>query len=156
MVQIRVNDDGPGLPPEAFEVVFRIGERWDSQKLGSGLGLTIVRDLARLYGGDVRLGRADLGGISVVLKLPVAHSGKRVAVGSVRVTHRSRALRFASSLSHRRNHDAPPLIERPRTERCRCRNHRPGFARRRSCSVDGIGPSTIRVFHSEQTDSRTW
>ncbi len=67
MVQIRVNDDGPGLPPEAFEVVFRIGERWDSQKLGSGLGLTIVRDLARLYGGDVRLGRADLGGISVVL-----------------------------------------------------------------------------------------
>jgi signal transduction histidine kinase len=55
------------LPPEAFEVVFRIGERWDSQKLGSGLGLTIVRDLARLYGGDVRLGRADLGGLSVVL-----------------------------------------------------------------------------------------
>jgi hypothetical protein len=77
MVQIRVNDDGPGLPPEAFEVVFRIGERWDSQKLGSGLGLTIVRDLARLYGGDVRLGRVDLGGLSVVLELPVAHSGKR-------------------------------------------------------------------------------
>jgi signal transduction histidine kinase len=75
MVQIQVDYDGPGLPPEAFEVVFRIGERWDSQKPGSGLGLTIVRDLARLYGGDVRLGRADLGGLSVALELPVAHGG---------------------------------------------------------------------------------
>ncbi len=70
MLVLRVDDDGPGLPPEAFDVVFRIGERWDSQKPGSGLGLTIVRDLARLYGGDVKLDRSPLGGLRVDLELP--------------------------------------------------------------------------------------
>ena len=75
MIVLRVDDDGPGLPPEAFDVVFRIGERWDSQKPGSGLGLTIVRDLARLYGGDVRLDRSDLGGLRADLTLPaVVHN----------------------------------------------------------------------------------
>jgi signal transduction histidine kinase len=73
-VIVRVEDDGPGLPPEAYDVVFRIGERWDSQKPGSGLGLTIVRDLARLYGGDVRLGRSAVGGLSVDLELPLTAS----------------------------------------------------------------------------------
>lgn len=71
MIILRVEDDGPGLPPEAFDVVFRIGERWDSQKPGSGLGLTIVRDLARLYGGDVRLNRSPLGGLRCELELPL-------------------------------------------------------------------------------------
>ncbi len=74
MVLIRIDDDGPGLPPEAFEVVFRIGERWDSQKPGSGLGLTIVRDLARLYGGNVELGCSPSGGLSVALELPLARN----------------------------------------------------------------------------------
>lgn len=68
-VQIIVEDDGRGLPPEAFEVVFRIGEQWDSQKPGGGLGLTIVRDLARLYGGDVKLETSVLGGLRAVLEL---------------------------------------------------------------------------------------
>ncbi|MCB1503807.1 MAG: HAMP domain-containing histidine kinase [Hyphomicrobiaceae bacterium] len=68
-VQIFVEDDGPGLPPEALEIVFRLGERWDSQKPGGGLGLTIVRDLARLYGGDVKLETSDLGGLRAVLEL---------------------------------------------------------------------------------------
>ncbi|MDX2309042.1 MAG: HAMP domain-containing sensor histidine kinase [Hyphomicrobium sp.] len=66
-----VEDDGPGLPPEALEVVFNIGERWDSQTPGSGLGLAIVRDLARLYGGDVHLGTSRLGGVRAVLELPL-------------------------------------------------------------------------------------
>ncbi|WP_244500024.1 ATP-binding protein [Methyloceanibacter superfactus] len=59
MLRLTVDDDGPGLPPEAREVVFNIGERWDSRAAGSGLGLGIVRDLARLYGGDVRLGESS-------------------------------------------------------------------------------------------------
>lgn len=67
---IVIDDDGPGLPPEAMEVVFGIGERWDTRAPGSGLGLAIVRDLARLYGGDVRLGRSDLGGLRAILELP--------------------------------------------------------------------------------------
>jgi signal transduction histidine kinase len=67
---LTVDDDGPGLPPEAREVVFNIGERWDSRAVGSGLGLGIARDLARLYGGDVRLGESNLGGLRVELVLP--------------------------------------------------------------------------------------
>jgi signal transduction histidine kinase len=72
LATIRVEDDGAGLPPEAYEIVFNVGERWDSQKPGSGLGLAIVRDLARLYGGDVRIGKSALGGLDVRLELPRA------------------------------------------------------------------------------------
>jgi len=72
LVQIRVDDDGRGLPPEAFEVVFGVGEQWDSRAGGSGLGLAIVRDLAQLYGGNVELQKSSLGGLSVILSLPVA------------------------------------------------------------------------------------
>ncbi|MGD9712103.1 MAG: sensor histidine kinase [Thermomicrobiales bacterium] len=71
-ITIAVEDDGSGLPPEAYEIVFNVGERWDSQKPGSGLGLAIVRDLAKLYGGDVRLGKSDLGGLAAQLELPKA------------------------------------------------------------------------------------
>lgn len=71
-VCIRVEDDGPGLPPEAFDVVFDIGQRWDSQQPGAGLGLAIVRDLARLYGGEVSLQASSLGGLSATLALPLA------------------------------------------------------------------------------------
>lgn len=71
-VAIAVEDDGTGLPPEAYEIVFNVGERWDSQKPGSGLGLAIVRDLARLYGGDVHLGKSALGGLAAYLELPRA------------------------------------------------------------------------------------
>lgn len=71
-VEIMIEDDGPGLPPEAYEVVFNIGERWDTQKSGSGLGLAIARDLARLYDGDIRLAPSDLGGLAAIVTLPVA------------------------------------------------------------------------------------
>lgn len=67
---IYIDDNGAGLPPEARDLVFNIGERWDSQFPGSGLGLAIARDLARLYGGDVRLDSSPMGGLRVVLTLP--------------------------------------------------------------------------------------
>ena len=69
---ITVDDDGPGLPPEAREVVFRIGERLDERVPGSGLGLPIVRDLSGLYGGEIRLNNSPLGGLQAVLNLPRA------------------------------------------------------------------------------------
>lgn len=75
-VEIVVEDDGPGLPPEAFEVVFNIGERWDTQESGSGLGLAIARDLARLYDGDIRLGRSELGGLAATVTLPAAAASR--------------------------------------------------------------------------------
>lgn len=68
--RLSVEDDGEGLPPEALEVVLELGERWTSTADGSGLGLTIVRDIARLYGGDVALGRSALGGLRATIDLP--------------------------------------------------------------------------------------
>lgn len=73
---LQVDDDGAGLPPEAFEIVFNIGERWDARTHGSGLGLAIVRDLARLYGGDVKLAKSSLGGLSVQIMLPQLEADK--------------------------------------------------------------------------------
>jgi signal transduction histidine kinase len=69
-VGIVVEDDGPGLPPEAWEVVFNVGERWSNDETGSGLGLAIVRDLVHLYGGKISLGRSDIGGLKVQFELP--------------------------------------------------------------------------------------
>lgn len=69
-VTIAIDDDGPGIPVEAREIVFNVGERWDSQAPGSGLGLAIARDLARLYGGDVVLVDSPLGGLRVEFCLP--------------------------------------------------------------------------------------
>ena len=73
-VVIVVEDDGPGLPAQAMDVVFRIGERLDEQVPGSGLGLPIVRDLAQLYGGEIRLENSIKGGLKAVLKLPQARA----------------------------------------------------------------------------------
>ncbi|HMN36166.1 MAG TPA: HAMP domain-containing sensor histidine kinase [Hyphomicrobium sp.] len=72
LLSINIDDDGPGLPPEARRVVFNIGERWDTHAPGTGLGLTIVKDLAELYGGEVELGTSSMGGLSVALRLPRA------------------------------------------------------------------------------------
>jgi signal transduction histidine kinase len=67
---VTIDDNGAGLPLEARDVVFNIGERWDSQVAGSGLGLAIARDLAQLYGGDVVLDSSPLGGLRALLTLP--------------------------------------------------------------------------------------
>ena len=76
MAAIRIGDDGKGLPPEAYEVVFRIGEQWDTQTTqpasGTGLGLAIARDLVVLYGGTIELGTSALGGLEAVIRLPLA------------------------------------------------------------------------------------
>ena len=69
---LQVDDDGKGLPDEALEVVFEIGERWNSRTAGSGLGLAIVRDLAQLYDGNVELRKSKAGGLSALLMLPSA------------------------------------------------------------------------------------
>jgi signal transduction histidine kinase len=67
---IAVEDDGPGLPLESREMVFQIGQRLDERVPGSGLGLSIVRDLAQLYGGEIRLEDSALGGLKATLRLP--------------------------------------------------------------------------------------
>jgi two-component system osmolarity sensor histidine kinase EnvZ len=72
---VAVEDDGPGIPEEEHEQVFRPFYRLDharNQDSGStGLGLAIARDIARIHGGDIALSRSSLGGLKAVLKVPV-------------------------------------------------------------------------------------
>src|SRR5690349_8948663 len=69
-VRIIVDDDGPGLSPVQREQVALRGQRLDVTKPGSGLGLSIVVELAGLYGGVLTLGTAPIGGLRAELALP--------------------------------------------------------------------------------------
>ncbi|MGA9950996.1 MAG: ATP-binding protein [Xanthobacteraceae bacterium] len=69
-VRIIVDDDGPGLSPAEREQVSQRGQRLDETKPGSGLGLSIVIELASLYGGVLTLGTAPIGGLRAELALP--------------------------------------------------------------------------------------
>jgi signal transduction histidine kinase len=70
VVRIVVDDDGRGLSPSEREQVAKRGQRLDETKPGSGLGLSIVVELAALYGGELKLGTAPLGGLRAELVLP--------------------------------------------------------------------------------------
>lgn len=70
VIRIVVDDDGRGLTAAEREQVARRGRRLDETKPGSGLGLSIVVELAGLYGGGLTLGAAPLGGLRAELVLP--------------------------------------------------------------------------------------
>ncbi len=53
--RVTIDDDGQGLAPELREAAMRRGRRLDETRPGSGLGLSIVVDLAALYGGALKL-----------------------------------------------------------------------------------------------------
>ena len=69
-VHVIVDDDGPGLSPSEREQVATRGQRLDETKPGSGLGLSIVVELANLYSGVLTLGTAPIGGLRAELALP--------------------------------------------------------------------------------------
>jgi two-component system osmolarity sensor histidine kinase EnvZ len=75
LVEITVDDDGPGIPEEEREAVFKPFYRLDPSRNpgtgGTGLGLSIARDLARGSGGEVTLEDSPLGGLRATIKLPV-------------------------------------------------------------------------------------
>lgn len=68
--RLLIDDDGPGLPEAAREEVLKRGRRLDETKPGSGLGLSIVSDLAALYRGSLRLDASPMGGLRAILELP--------------------------------------------------------------------------------------
>jgi signal transduction histidine kinase len=72
VVRIVVDDDGRGLSPSERERAAKRGGRLDQSKPGSGLGLSIVLELAGLYGGELKLASAPLGGLRAELVLPAA------------------------------------------------------------------------------------
>ena len=69
---VVVEDDGPGLPEDQREAALQRGMRMDETTPGSGLGLSIVVELTRAYGGRISLGDSELGGLKAVLELPTA------------------------------------------------------------------------------------
>ncbi len=71
-IHILIEDDGPGLPEESLKTALKRGHRFDESKPGSGLGLSIVADIASLYKGNFTLELSDLGGLKAVLRLPAA------------------------------------------------------------------------------------
>ncbi|WP_290982986.1 ATP-binding protein, partial [Hyphomicrobium sp.] len=71
-LRITVEDDGPGLSPEQRAKIGKRGLRLDETKPGSGLGLSIVSDLASSYRGKLRLDASQHGGLKAVLELPAA------------------------------------------------------------------------------------
>ena len=72
---VTVDDDGPGIPPQMREDVFkpflRLDDARNQDEGGTGLGLAIARDIARSHGGDITLGDSPLGGLRATVRVPV-------------------------------------------------------------------------------------
>ncbi len=66
---LRVEDDGPGIPPRLREAALIHGVRTDEMQPGGGLGLSIVAEFIEDYGGEIDLGDSELGGLLVVVRL---------------------------------------------------------------------------------------
>ena len=83
-IAISVEDEGPGIPHEErhriFEPFFRGRLAREMEVEGSGIGLSIVRQVARSHGGRVRVGPGDRQGARFVLQLPALKAGAPVAV----------------------------------------------------------------------------
>lgn len=69
-LEVIVEDDGPGMDAARREQALQRGVRLDESTPGSGLGLSIVGDLAAVYGGALTLGESELGGLLARLELP--------------------------------------------------------------------------------------
>lgn len=67
-----IEDDGPGIAEEELETITRRGKRLDETTPGHGHGLGITEDIAILYGGSLKLGRSEMGGLKAELRLPAA------------------------------------------------------------------------------------
>jgi two-component system osmolarity sensor histidine kinase EnvZ len=73
-ITVTIDDDGPGIPAEKREEVFkpfvRLDEARNQDQAGTGLGLAIARDIVRGHGGDVGLDQSPLGGLRARVRIP--------------------------------------------------------------------------------------
>lgn len=74
VLRVIVEDEGPGIPPEALARVTEPYYRPDAARASStggvGLGLSIVKDVALLHGGELRIANRPQGGVQAILELP--------------------------------------------------------------------------------------
>lgn len=72
---VSVDDDGPGIPEDMREAVFkpffRLDEARNMDVGGSGLGLAIARDIARSHGGEITLSQSLMGGLRASVRIPL-------------------------------------------------------------------------------------
>ncbi len=74
-VRIEVDDNGPGIPEDerdnVFRPFYRIGDARNQDHGNTGLGLAIARDIARSHGGDITLGESSMGGLRAIISVPL-------------------------------------------------------------------------------------
>ncbi len=69
-LRLAIEDDGPGIDPGDVQRILRRGERADQRHPGEGIGLAVVSEIVRQYGGELVIGHSPLGGASIRVDLP--------------------------------------------------------------------------------------
>jgi two-component system sensor histidine kinase PhoQ len=67
---LTVADDGPGIPQDAADALLQRGMRLDESTPGHGIGLAVVKDIARSYGGQLSINASKLGGAEITVSIP--------------------------------------------------------------------------------------
>ena len=76
IIEVRIDDDGPGISPSERRNVLERGARADTAAPGHGIGLAVVAELTSIYQGRFAIGTSDLGGASMALDLPAQGTAK--------------------------------------------------------------------------------
>jgi two-component system sensor histidine kinase PhoQ len=69
---LQVSDDGPGVPDDAVDALLERGTRLDESTPGHGIGLAVVKELAESYGGQLIIGKSELGGAEFRVTIPAS------------------------------------------------------------------------------------
>ncbi len=73
---LSVSDDGPGIPEDAAAALLQRGMRLDESTPGHGIGLAVVKDIARSYGGQLTIQQSKIGGAEITVSIPPVSSAK--------------------------------------------------------------------------------
>jgi signal transduction histidine kinase len=81
---LRVADSGPGIAPDEMPFIFdRFFRGASTPGEGSGLGLSLCREIARLHGGDIAVANRPAGGCEFVVTIPLARSDSKRATAAI-------------------------------------------------------------------------